>query len=114
MTKRTRSEFERVVLPSDGENIVSAATSEVELAVAEGSLEDWPVTVGSSLHQDETHTPADVAPASVAVVEGSADGVASANWALEGEFGSSPFWALLARVGYTPWWPVLYGLLGQV
>ena len=107
MTKRTRSEFERVVLPSDGENIIGAATSEVELAVAEGSLKDCPLTVGSSLQQDETHTPADVAPASVAVVEGSADKVADANWALEGEFGSSPFWALLARAGYTPWGPVL-------
>ena len=79
MTKRTRSEFERDVF-----------TSEV-LAVAEGSLKDFPLTVGSSLQPEETHTPADVAPASVAAVEGSADEVVDANWALEGEFRSSPF-----------------------
>lgn len=97
------SEFEQIVLLSDGVQVDNAATSEVESAAAEGSLKDRPATVSLSPHLFDAQTSAEVSTDNVAVAEGPADDVAGANWALEGEFGSSPFWALLARAGYKPW-----------
>lgn len=103
MTKRTRSEFEHVVLLPGSEEVVSVTTPETEPIVAKEVSEDQPNTVDTPSHKGENQHSDEVEPAQVALMEGSADEVATASWAVDGELENHPFWALLGRAGYTLW-----------
>ena len=103
MTKRTRSEFERVVPTSDIEDAVVASTSEVESAVAEGGWKEFPLTVGAPNHSITTHDTTDVAIANGAVTEILVEEVYTATWVTDEGLEGHPLWALLGRAGYTLW-----------